>query len=109
MPVAEAPAASLSQDLRFAIFGKVKKDLARLGILCHRPQGHFQDFILAVGTSLKSASARLAVFGNDMLAVLKVQERPQLRIRPKDDVASASAVAAIRPAFCRPLVAVQVG
>ena len=45
------------------------------------------------------AFAAMAVFSDHMFAVFQVQQGPQLGIAPQDNMASASAIAAVRPAL----------
>ena len=44
---------------------------------------------------LELSAAGTAVLGHDMLAVFQVDQSPELRIRPQDDVASTSSVSSV--------------
>ena len=82
-----------------ARFRQLEKLLPGLGVLHDRSGGHLQDNVGAVLPLAERAAAGRPVLRLDMLAVFQVNQRPELRIRPQDDVSAPAAVTAVRSAF----------
>src|SRR5690606_10174044 len=70
-------------------------------------QRHLDDAVLAATAAALVGPAALAVLGDHVLGVAQVQEGPELRIGAQDHMASAPAIAAIRPAFRHVFLATQ--
>src|SRR5690606_32360625 len=105
--VAEAAAATGHQDKFLAVACDLKEDRTRLGVLGHRAQRNFEDDIFAVGAGAEAARSGLAGLGHDVLAVLQVEQRPQLTVAPADGIATFSTVSTIGAALRVVLVAMK--
>ena len=103
MRVAAATASSLGDDDAFAIVREVRDFLAGLQVLVEQPHdrthGNTQDKILAVCTVHAFSLAVGAFLRLEVMLVAIVDERRDSRIRDDDDVATATAVAAVRTAL----------
>lgn len=80
-------------------FGHLAHHFTGLSILYHGAQWQLDHLVLAAGTTALVAIAHLAFFGDHVLGVAQVKQRPQLSISPNDDVATTPAIAAIRATF----------
>ena len=107
MVVAVAAATAAAEDPLLSRIDHLEENLLALGILDDRSDGHLQDDVLSVLALPEAETAARPVLGADHLAVLQVDERPQLRIGPQDDVAAPAAVSAVRSAFRNILRPVQ--
>ena len=105
MVVSEAALAAGGDDDLLAIVEDFNEDFPGLGILDNRAERHVDVRVLPVGAVLVLASARFAVFSDDVAGVLKVQQRPILSIASDNHMPSASTVTAIGSALRRHPVA----
>jgi len=65
----------------------------------HRAEGNLNDDILALGAGAQVFAAALAVGREQVLAVLQVQQGPELGVAFENDMAAAAAVAAVGAAI----------
>ena len=93
--VAQAAAAAAGDDELLAFFGHFAQHLACLCVAADAAQRHLEDLVAAGAAGAEVLAAMLAVFSEDMFGVLEVQECPALGGAAQDDVATASAVAAV--------------
>ena len=106
--VAKAAFAAAAEDLLLSVFIKVEELLSALGILYHGANRYIQYYICAILAFAQCGAAFLPVFGLDMLAVFQVDQCPELRAGPQDDMPAAASVSSVWPAFGNVLGSVQV-
>jgi hypothetical protein len=106
--VAQAAPAARQQNHFLLVFGDLHDLLVGVGQLGNRADGHFQHHVFALGAGAPGGLARRAVGGVYVLAVLEVQQGPELGVAPQDDVAAASAVPAVGTAQRHVLLAAEV-
>ena len=75
---------------------ELEKDLACLGVLCHCSERHVQIDVRTVLAVLQLAASGSAVLSHDVLAVFQVDQCPELRIGPEDDMSASSSVSTVR-------------
>ena len=109
MVVAPAALAAAAEDVFLVLFHQFGDYLFRFCILNHHSLGYFQDDIGPVLALFQGLGAVTAVFGPHHFAVAQVDEGPQLRIHPQDDVTAPAAVAAVGAALGHILGPVQMG
>ena len=97
--VAEAAAAALAEDALLSGVHEFEEDFSGLSHLGHRADRHFEHYVPAVLAMAVGRTSGLAVLGLDVLAVLEVDERPELGIGPQYDVSSPAAVASVGSAL----------
>ena len=94
--VSETSAAALHEDPLLMRLHELEKDLAGLSVLCNSSERHVQIYVRAILAVLQLAAAGSAVLGHDVLAVFQMDECPELRIGPEDDMSASSAVSTVR-------------
>ena len=99
MVVSPAASAALAQDVLLTGLHDFGDDFVGLRILDGDAEGHFQDDVRPVLSPAEGRSARIAVLGPHDFPVTQVDECPELRVRPEDDVSATSAVTAVRAAL----------
>ena len=105
MVVSKATLAAWGNDDLLAVIEDFNEDFTGLGILDNRAKRHVDEGVFSIRTVLVLASARFAVFSDDVAGILEVQQRPILGIASDDHVPSASPVTAVRTALRRHPVA----
>jgi hypothetical protein len=95
MVVAESATAAGREDKALAFFGYFELYLAGFGIAGHGTKWHLDHNILALSTGAQVTAAALAILGKKVLAVLQVQQRPELGTALQDNVAAPTPVAAV--------------
>ncbi len=93
--VAEPAVAAGQQDDALVRLGHVGEDGFLVVVEDFGADGHAQDDVLAVGAGALAAGAAAAVLGAEMLLVAVVDQRVEVFLRLKDDVAAPAAVAAV--------------
>ena len=108
VPVAQSAASAFQQNDLLPVLGDVAQVFARLGVVGHGAAGHFYHLVLAILAEAAVLRAAFAVSGQHVSLVLEVQQRPVVAVAAQDDVAAASAVAAVGSALGHVLGAVHV-
>lgn len=99
MVIAEATATPWRDDDLLAIFGDFDLDFSCLRVLDDRSKRHVQKLIRTVGSMLEVAGSGLSWFGNDVLPVLEVQQRPEVPVAPDNHMPTPAAIASVRSTF----------
>ena len=97
--VAVAAAAATHQYFLFAVGGNFKQLFTRFRVTGHRTERHFHNDIFTVGSVAACTHTAFARTRINVLAVLEMQQSPQLGIALEDDVPAATTVAPVGPAF----------
>ena len=95
MVVAQSTAPAGREDKALAILRNFKLHFAGFSVAGHGAEGHLYHDILALRTGAQVGAAALAVLGKEVLAVLQVQQRPELRAAFENNVATAATIATI--------------
>ncbi len=97
MPVAEATLAA-AEELHFLpVACHFAEELTRLRIEDGGADGHFYDTVLTILAERAACAAALAVGGEDVALIAQMKEGPEIAVATQDDVAAATAVAAVGP------------
>lgn len=99
MVIAEAATSPWRDDDLLAIFGDFDLDFSSLRVFDDRSQWHVQKLIRTVRSMLEVAGSGLSWFGNDVLPVLEVQQRPEVPVAPHNHMPTPAAIAAVRSTF----------
>jgi hypothetical protein len=96
MRIALSAYAAGEEDGFLSVFIDLADDLACLKITRYSTQRHIQYDVFAALAEAECTTATLAVISENMLAIFQVKECPELFIPFEDNVASSSAIAAVR-------------
>ena len=103
--VAEAAVAALGQDDLLAVLEQLGDDLLGLGVADDRAHRHAQHHVLASGAELVRAATGLAIARLVAAGVAEIDQRVQVAVAQRVDMAAAAAVAAIGAAKGNELLA----
>ena len=109
MVVSPAALAAATKDEFLVFFDQFGDDFFGFGIFHNDALGHFQDDVGPVFAPFEGFGAVPSVLGTHHFTVAQMNERPKLRVHPKDDVSAAPAVTAVGTALWDIFCPVQVG
>ena len=109
MVVAPAAAAALAEDVFLVLFYQFGDDFFCLGVFDNDALGDFKNDVFSILAPLEGFGPVASVFCLHHLSVTEVDERPELRVYLKDDMAAPAAVTAVRAAFGHVFGAMEVG
>ena len=95
MVVAPTAPSAASDNGGLVVFGDFAQLFARFGVAAYASQRDVENLVGAFASGAEVLSAVLSVFGEYMFGILEVEEGPAVAVATEDDVAAASAVAAV--------------
>src|SRR5690606_5705562 len=107
MSVALTTTPARCENDALVVLGNLADYLSCFGVFCNRAKGHINYFIFAVCAGAILFFTRIAISRDNMLSILKVQQRPMMRVAPKNYMTSASTVTTIRTTFLNKLFSVE--
>ena len=97
--VAQSSAPAFDEHIFLSRLHHLVQNLARLRVLSHSPERHVQIDVLSSLAVAKCPASGLSVLRAYMFLILKMNQCPELRICPQNDIPSASSVPSVRPSL----------
>src|SRR5215204_427080 len=97
MDIAKTAAPALRENETLIILGQIGDQLTGGVVIHHGARRHSDDRVLAVATMHVRAATSAAVLGQKFLVVLKVDQTVEIALDHQSNVASTSAISAVRP------------
>src|SRR6185312_1769398 len=108
MVVTKSSPATFYSDVLFAVCSYFVLYFLCFCIANNGTNWYFKNFVFPIGAFHQLIRAIFAIGGHNMLAVFKMDKRPELFVAAQNNIATAASIASIRTAFGNFFVAVKV-